>query len=57
MRIGRSVPGSDRSFAQRFARIGNDQIHIDIDDVAKAFAFGARAQGAVEAIKARLGAG
>ena len=53
--IGRRVPRCNRPVAKRFARIGNDQIHVDADDVSKTLALGTRSQRTVETVEPRLG--
>ena len=55
VRIGRAVPRSDRPLADRLARVGNDQVHVDPDHVAEALALGTSPQRAVEAVQPRLG--
>ena len=49
MLVGRRVPRRNGAVAQRLVRVGHDQIHVDADDVAKAFALGTRPQRTVEA--------
>ena len=53
--VGRGVPRGDRPVAQRLARVGHHQFHVDVDHVAEAFARGTGAQRAVEAVQPRLG--
>ena len=57
VRVGRRVPRRDGPLAERFARIGNDQLHVEPDDVSESFALGAGAQRTVEAVQPRLGRG
>ena len=52
--VGRRVPRRDRPFAQRFVRIGNDQLHVQPDHVAESFALRARPQRTVETVQPRL---
>jgi hypothetical protein len=38
MRISGRVPGGDGAVAERFLGVGNDPLHVDVDDVAEPFA-------------------
>ncbi len=53
--VRRRVPRGDGPFAQRLGRVGNDQVHVDADDVPETFALRTRPQRAVEAVQPRLG--
>src|SRR6202035_5565727 len=52
--VTRFAPGFDGTFVERLAGIGDDQIEVEIDGVAKALATRARAIGIVERKKTRL---
>ena len=54
MGVGRAVPWRDRAAAERLAGVGNDQLHVDADDVAETFAFGAGTHRTVETVEPRL---
>src|SRR6266850_3021738 len=47
--VSRSVPGGDGSFANRFRRIGDNQVQIEFSHISKAFARRAGAERTVEA--------
>ncbi len=54
VRVCRRIPRRHGPLAERFFRIGNDQLHVQRDHVAEPFAFRARAQRAVETIQPRF---
>ena len=53
--VGRRVPRRDGPLAERLVRVGNDQVHVDADHVAKTLALGTRPQRTVETVQPRLG--
>src|SRR5260370_20350862 len=53
--VTRFRPWFDRTVIKRLARIGNDQIQIEIDGISKALAARTRAERIVERKKSRLG--
>src|SRR3954451_23728057 len=57
MLVSRRVPGSDRPFANRFGLIGHDPMHVELNDVAVAFAGRACSQWAAEAQPPRFWVG
>src|SRR5207249_11152822 len=52
--VVRLAPGLDRVLLDRFRRIGDDQIHVQLDDVAESVTDRARAERVVEREEARL---
>jgi hypothetical protein len=47
-------PGLDRTLLKRLGFVGNDQIEVELDDIAEAMAGGARAERVVEREQPRL---